>query len=348
MKNILYSKNIDSRVNFVRSIFRKKQKEGVNKIFYLLPKKFISDVSERLSEAEFIPFEDVTKSNYLFNNASDNTLLVLDRPSRYKNITSNVFVRLSRIASKYEHKAMVDIVPFTTDIQYLYCPLAFIDRGILGYQHWYSFRENNYELNSAGEETLAHDYFLLAEKMKDHIEIDYDNFFSNDIEIIDVILTKKEQSEYKKLRDKLFEENTSASPIITKLADWTNVTESKYNGLQELLDKLEGNTVVYTNLTSHNRRLRKRFKKYNISIKSYYDTNGDEDQYDNVILFEVPIVKNYLFLDVIANIRSDCKVYIFCADTTVDKYLYKKMSEEYTQLNEFTKVLYEVVNNEGC
>jgi len=344
LKVIFYSKSVDARTAFVRHVFEHKRAVGVERIFYLVPRKFMKDIATRLPEATLFAYEDVTKSNDLFNLADDRTLLVFDRASRYKNITSNTFVRLSRIAAKYQHKAMVDIVPFTSGIEYLYSPLAFIDRQILGYQHWYSFRENNWELTPDGRRVRAHDYRWLATKVAKAADIDYEDFLGNQVEIVDCPLTREEAVEYKALRDRLFEENKSASPIITTLADWTNIRESRYAVLKHLLDQFIGRTVIYTNLAGHNRRLKKRFN--DVDVRSFYDTNGGEDQYDQVILFEVPIVRGYLFLDVIANVRPDCRIYVFRSDTTVDKYLFKKMFDEYTAINEFTRALFEEVQKQ--
>jgi len=339
MKRVMYSKSADARAEFVRDAFNNLTLENLR---YLAPKKFIPDLAPRFPGASFYAFEDVVKSNDLFNIADNKTLLVFDRASRYKNITSAVFGRLSRLATKYEYKVLVDIVPFTVGVQFLYCPLAFIDRAILGYQHWYCFRENNLEITENGEQARAHDYTLLAQKLKRHVSIDYADFFSNRIHVIDCPLSIGEKAGYQTLRDRLFAENCTASPIITTLADWTNVTESRYTILKELLSAVTGETIVYTNLASHNRRLSNLFK--NVTVKSFYDTNGDEHEFDNVILFELPIVKNYLFLDVISNVKPECQIYIFKSNTTVDKYLHKKMSEEYMGINQFTKILYEVVN----
>ncbi len=341
MKRIMYSKSVDARTSFIRSVFD--QFAGVvDKIVYLAPKKFMADITARISGATLYPYEDVVKSNDIFNAADNRTLLVFDRPSRYKSITSNVFIRLSRAAAKYEYKCMVDIVPFTTGVEYLYCPLAFVDRGILGYQHWYSYRENNLEMTDTGEQVRAHDYNILAAKLAPHADIDYADFLGNQVHTIDCPMDRQEKAKYQTLRDRLFEENRTASPIITTLADWTNIRPSRYAVLQDLLSDLPGKTIIYTNLAGHNRRLKKAVK--GVDVKSFYDTNGGEEQYDNVILFETPIVKNYLFLDVIANIKPDCPVYIFRSNVTVDKYLYKKMNDEYMAINDFVKVLYKVVN----
>lgn len=342
MKRILYSKSADARAAFIRRVF---EASSAERMFYLAPKKFMSDIAGRLPEARLFAYEDVTKSNDLFNEADARTLLVFDRPARYKNITSNTFVRLSRIAAKYQHKAMVDIVPFTTGIEFLYSPLAFIDRDILGYQHWYSFRENNWEMTPTGERVRAHDFAWLAKKVARAADIDYDDFLGNQVEIIDCPLTRDEAAEYKALRDRLFEENKTAGPIITTLADWTNIRESRYAVLERLLNETPGRSIIYTNLAGHNRRLKKRFP--GIDVRSFYDTNGGEDQYDQVILFEAPIVKGYLFLDVIANVRPDCRVIVFRSDTTVDRYLFKKMFDEYDSINRFTRLLYQEVRHAG-
>lgn len=308
-------------------------------MFYLIPKKFMEDMSYRLPEARLFTYEDVTKSNDLFNEANEETLLVFDRSARYKMITNNTFVRLSRIASQYKHKVMIDIVPFTSGVEYLYSPLAFIDRGILGYQHWYSYRENNWE-QQGNNRVRAHDFDLLAAKLAEHADIDYADFLGNQVVTVDCSMTKFEAAEYKQLRDRMFEENKTASPIITTLADWTNIRESRYAALGSLLTR-PGNTAVYTNLAGHNKRLQKRFP--GVNAKSFYDTNGDEGQYDRVILFETPIVRGYLFLDVIANVRPDCEIYIFRSDSTVDRMLYKRVFEEYNQINALASALYREV-----
>lgn len=341
MKKILYSKDLAARCRFVETRARR-----FRRVVYLAPKKFIASIQAVLDlpDAVFIAYEDVIKSNEAFALASNDTLLVYDRPARYKNITSGVFVRLSRIGAQYKNKCMVDIVPFTEDIKYLYCPLAFIDRGILQYQHWYAYRENNYEM-VGDKQVLAHDYDLLAHKMAPYCDMDYAQFTGNDMTVMRPTATKEELADYASLREELFQTKNSGGPIVTALADRTNIFETRYAMLGELLARLPGKTVIYTNLSGHNRRLKKRFS--GVEIKSFYDANGAESEFDHVILFEVPIVKGYLFLDILANVRSDCQLYVFNANTPVDKYLFKKMSTEFQQLNAFTRTLSEHIRKGG-
>jgi hypothetical protein len=343
MKPLFYSRSAETRSAFVRAFAE--CHPDAHKMVYLAPKKFLSDAQRRFAiAATFLAYEDLTKSNAIFNLADSETLLVFDRPSRYKNITTDTWVRLSRAAERYQKKILVDIVPFTADIQYLYCPLALISRSILGYQHWYSFRENNSEQLADGSIVQAHDYKYLAQKLAPYCMIDYADFLGNAIQVVDCPLTSQEKRDYQELRDRLFTEaqlaeKKSASPIITQLADWTNVRQSRYTRLRDLLLQQNGRTVIYTNLAGHNRRLKKIFPSS--EVKSFYDANGEEDQYDTVILFELPITKSFLFLDVIANVRPDSRIFLFKSDTTVDKLLYNHMATEYQSVNDFSRCLYE-------
>lgn len=348
MKPILYSTSPDARAAFVRAHWadlREKMAsvgpdEVIRHVVYLVPRKFLADAQARLSdmpEAYFLAYEDLTKSNEVFNRANGATLLVLDRPSRYKNITTDTFVRLSRAAALYQHKILVDIVPFTAEVQYLYCPLALINRGILGYQHWYSFRENNLEMLADGTQVRAHTPALLAAKMAPHAAMDDTALLNVAWETIHCPLDMTERADYQALRDRLFATNTSASPIITTLADWTHIRPSRYAQLQALLATHSGAVVVYTNLASHNRRLAKILP--GVQVKSFYDTNGDEEKYDLVVLFELPITKSYLFLDVLANVRPGCRIVVFRDETTVATLLYKRLSEECMGIHDLTQAL---------
>lgn len=342
MKPILYSKSAEVRARFV-SHHIGSLGGGIARVVYLVPRKFLHDVRQRHIydangwEMHFLAYEDITKSNEVFNLADDRALLVLDRASRHKTINTDTFVRLSRAANQYQHKILVDIVPFVSDVQYLYCPLALIDRGILNYQHWYSFRENNLELLEDGTQIRAFDYPLLARKLAPAVELDYDAFLARPWDIVDCPLTPAERNDYQALRDQLFAANTTASPIITTLADWTNIRPTRYAQLQEILASITGRAVVYTNLASHNRRLGKVIP--GIEVKSFYDANGAEGQYDAIILFELPIARSYLFLDVLANIRPDCRVILLRSDTTVETLLYKRLEGEIMGINQFSKVL---------
>lgn len=334
-----YAKKRYEKAEFINRIIQyKKEKDIIDQVVYFCPKKFISDVERTLKHKTYIfAYEDIQKNNQPFTVASDRSLLVLDDCSRYKNILSYVFARLAKLALYYKQKVLLDIMPFTVDIQYLYIPWSYLDRSILGHQHYYAFRENYLETTADGNLIRGHDYNHLANKIKTYSAIAYGSFFENEISVINSQLTREEKNEYQTYRDKLFAEKSNPQPIITRLADFTNMCESRYQKLESLINQFTSKTIVYTNIKSHNGTLKKRFK--GLDVRTYYDTNGDEASASNIVLFEVPIVKNYLFLDIIANLNPDCKVWIFTSDAPVDKYLFKKMNDEYTKINEFTRIL---------
>lgn len=347
-RSICYSPSAETRANFVCAA-RTRLGDAIDRVVYLAPRKFLDDARARLpvpgTEVRFLAYEDVTKSNDLLNAAHDSALLVLDRPSRYKVITTETFVRLSRASALYQHKLLVDILPFTSDLSFLYCPLALLDRGILGYQHWYSFRENNLEMLPDGRQMRAHDVSHLARKLAPHAYLEGMDYLARGWQTISCPLEASERQEYQALRDDLFATHSSGGPIVTALADWTNIRPSRYARLREVLAEAGGQAVVYTNLAGHNRRLSKALP--GVEVKSFYDTNGDEGRYDLVVLFELPIVKSYLFFDVLANVRPDCRVILFRGDTTVDTLLYSRLEHEWRQCDAFVQALQALVAESG-
>jgi len=326
----------------------KKQKLIIEKakdktIVYFCPKKQAGQIELPDNSYTFF-YEDIEKTNKPYDLANENSILILDNCARYKNIQTRTFLRLSRLASGFENKLIVDIVPFTTGIEYLYVPWAYLSRTVLEHQHWYAFRENNPERLKNGDIVDGHDFKLLASKISKYCDIEYSQFFENEMHVVDCPMENEEKSGYLKVREGLFQKYNSYQPVITRLADYTNMVESRYSKLDEIISNFTGKTIIYTNIKSHNAPLKKRFK---LPILTYYDNNGEERDADNIVLFEVPIVKSYLFLDVLANIPKHCKVWIFTSqDSTADKLLYKKMTDEFNAVNDFTKELWRCKNGQ--
>jgi len=294
-----------------------------------------------LPEARFWAYEDLNTTNDPFNDASPRTLLALDRSARYKNILTTMFHRLSKLSLLYTHKLLTDIVPFTSDVQFLYVPLSYLHRRILGHQHWYAFRENYRERTANGGLVEGHDYALLAGKLAPYAAIAYRRFLPP-VETVSCTLAPTEDVGYQEIREQLFARHRSAGPIITRLADWVNTRESRYAALAALLPRIEGRAIVYTNITSHNAPLRRRFP--GLEVRTYYEANGDEETAAHVILFEVPIVKSYLFLDVLAELDTACRVHIFASGAPVDRHLNGKMAGEYQAVDRFCGHLWEATH----
>ena len=317
------------RLFYVKTLEKKKEiieqkKKEYNHIVYLLPKKFYDELKGSLENVEVHFYEDISKSNDLINYAREESLLILDSQARYKN------------------KIIIDSVPFASEIEFLYVPLSYIDRNILGYQHYYSFRENNSEVYQ-GKQWRSHDFELNAKKMSGIAYQEYQSFLDGiEIKTHEVALTQEEKDGYEKKKEDCFKKYDRFNPIVTALSDYSNMRESVYEKIGEVLQNINGEAVLYTNIKTHNKYLKKRFP--NVNVRTFYDVNGDEQNYKNIILCEVPIARAYLFTDVLSRLNVETTVHIIKPNVPAIKLLYNRMNTEYTQLDEFTKILRREIN----
>ena len=292
-------------------------------------------------EANLFPYEGLRNTNKPYTMATENTLLILENVARYKSVSSYIFKRLEKLSTYCKQKFLIDIIPFSTEIKYLYLPWSYLDRSVIGHQHFYAFRENNFEQTESGRTVRSHNFGHLASKLAPHTIIDYEKFFTQEKELVEYKLNEEEREGYQEKKEKLFKEYNNPQPIITRLADYTNTRQSGYQELIKLVQQLGGDTIIYTNLKKHNKKISNLFST--LRVRTYYTANGDEGNADNIILFETPITKGYLFLDVVTNLKPSCKVYIFKSDAKIDGYLYRKMRDEYDALNKFASKLKEAV-----
>lgn len=336
-----YFKELSSKINLINE-----KKKQYKHIVYLMPKKFYDELSDVLEGVEVYFYENLSKTNDPINNARSESLLIIDNSARYKNVGSDKFRRIARISKQYQHKILIDSAPFAGNIEYLYVPLSYIDRNILGYQHYYSFRENNSEMYQ-GKQYRSHDLWLNAQKMANITEMDYSSFLDG-IEVVtkEVALSDSERAGYEDKKQACFKKYNKFNPIVTALCDYSNMQESVYNAIEKLLDEQAGQrNLLYTNIKSHNRILKKRFP--GAEIRTFYDVNSDESDFDNIILCEVPIVKSYLFVDVLSRLKRGTKVWIIKPNTPAIKLVYQRMNDEYTQLDDFTKTLRKEIDDES-
>lgn len=268
------------------------------------------------------------------------TALILDNPSRYPKITSTKVLALERLEKMIEFKAIVDIVPFTLDIQYLYTPYSYLGREILGYAHYYAFRENYHEQDKSGNIRFSHDFDLLVDKISPVTEIDYDRFLCQNRETIDCQSTPEELVQYQSLRDECFSaQEFSPRVVITKLADFAHAFDSRLQTMVNLLRRLKGRTVVYTNLKDYAQRAEKTAKAAGFNIVATSYQIGVQGDFDNCIYLESPIIKSYFLLDAESRLNPECRVFHILGDTTIDRYLYKTLTDEITQIDKFTQEL---------
>lgn len=344
MRAALFTKSPARKAEFVLDFL---DRSGKAIAIYLYPKNRKKELvkPQTSCSVHYFTFEDMTKTDewlQIHSLLGDGTALILDNPSRYPKITSTKVLALIRLEKMVQAKCLVDIVPFTLDIQYLFQPIGYLGRDILGYAHYYAWRENYHEIDDQGRVRQSHDFDLVAEKLQRVAQIDYPQFLCPNRQTIQFGSTAEELQQYSALRDELFAaEEFSPQPTITKLADFAHAFQSRYDALLELLSTLHGSTLLYTNLSDYAKKavaIAKRAGFKNVAGTSYQV--GTDKKFDNVVYVESPIIKSYFLLDAEARLQDDCRVFHLLGDTKVDQYLYGQLVVELTQINEFTQELY--------
>lgn len=345
MRAAFYSKSPAAKTSFFERFLAN---SGPNVAIFVYPKnrkKEITIPSCPGCNVFPVTYEDLTKTReWLHVNSlvGPSTALLLDNPSRYAKITSPKVAALQRLEKGLQIKAISDIVPFTMDVQYLYTPLSLLGRDILGYPHYYAFRENYHERDESGRVRNSHDFDVLAPKVATVGSIDYRQFLvTQPRQIIEHECTVAELAQYTAARDKLFEsEEFSPQVAITKLADLSHAFDSRIEALLDVLSLTQGRTVVYCNLSSYAKKAQSAAKKAghkNVLATSYQV--GASGDFDNCIYLESPIVKGYFLLDAESRLPQHCQVYHIVGSAKVDRYLFGLSQHETTQINEFTKEL---------
>ena len=328
-----FSKNLTAKQEFI-AVFTEKRHDI---LFYICPAK---NRCYAPPKSIIINYEDLTKrETWLRINAlvSDDTLIILENPSRYAKISSEKVRYLRRLLQPLRFKAIIDIVPFTEDIQYLYTPYAYLDRSILGYAHYYAFRENYSELQEDGSILTAHDPLNLARKTLDWTYIDYSAFLLPNRNIVSCPVTQEEHEAYQTKRTELFSREKNPLRIVTRLADLVHSFESRTARLLTLLSELHGKIAVFTNLTSYKTRAQQAAAGIaHAHFGSYANHHIRLDDCEHMIYLESPIVKPYLLMDIEAALPDNCQVWHFLGDTKVDHYLHSKLIRELTQINDLT------------
>lgn len=348
MRAALLSKNYGDRAEFVADFL---QRSGRSIAIYLYPKNRKKELIKPTTSASvhYFTYEDMTKTEEwlrIHSLLGDNTALVLDNPSRYPKITSTKVLSLIRLEKMVNAKVLVDIVPFTLDIQYLFQPVSYLGRDLLGYAHYYAWRENYCEIDQHGRAKAAHDFELIAEKLREVYRIRYPHFLCPNRSVVQFGSTAEELKRYAALRDELFAaEEFSPQPAITRLADLVHAFQSRYDALLNLLSRLSGTTLLYANLSNYAKKAEAIARRAGFTkVKGTSYQVGSTERFDNIVYLESPIVKSYFLLDAESRLTDDCQVFHLVGDTKVEQYLWGQLEHELTQINEFTKELYRVTH----
>lgn len=338
MITALYSKDQAEKNAFIRDFAA----GSAGPVIHVHPKN-MAHKSVKLPGVYSTTYETVTeRDTWLHVNSliGPNTTLIFENPSRYPKATTPKSRALRRLSMQVTRKAIVDIVPFTVGIKYLYTPLSYLSRSILGYAHNYAFLENYQELGEDGVIRSAHDYDVLAAKMKAVCKISYDAFLCPNRTVVHCPVTPAEHEAYAVRRAELFTKETNPGRIVTRLADTVHAFDSRLAMLLELLSELDGDTTVYTNLASYAKRAESAAKRAGftrVMVTSYQ--LGAKQPTQNTVYLESPIVNSYYLLDAEAMLQDGCNVYHFLGDTKVDVYLYNQIDHELSQIDGLTKEL---------
>jgi len=345
MRAAMFSKSKSEKQQFVADFVRRSRAASA---IYVYPKNRAKEKIEIVG-ALSVPFEDVTKrANWLRVNAlaGPHTALILENPSRYPKITSEKFRHLYRLAMQVGHRALVDIVPFTLDVQYLYTPFCYLGRDILGYSHYYAFRENYYEKGEDGIVRSAHDLDVLAAKIASVSDVTYDAFLCRDRATVKCPMTDAEQDEYAARKAELFTKYKSPRKIITRLADAAHAFQSRTDALLALLSELRGHTVIYANLGTYAKKARAAARNAGVDNGATFTSYqaGVIGEFDNCIYLESPIVKSYFLLDAESRLPNHCRVFHFLSDAKVDVYLHGELDHELRQIDGLAQELHKLKN----
>lgn len=276
------------------------------------------------------------------------TAVVLENPSRYPRVSSEKVRHLRRLTMQAAHVLLVDVVPFTLSVEYLYTPMAYLGREILGYAHYYAFRENYHEKGPDGAVRRAHDFDVLAAKVAPHLEIDYPRFLAPCRHTLRVESTGEERAAYAAKRQQLFDADMPGPKVVTRLADLAHAFESRLEAALGLVAGLEGRSggkvLVLTNLASYAAAFAARARARGLRrvVCASYASARPVEGVTSCVYLEAPIVKSYLLLDVESRLPEGCEVWHVRGDTKVDAYLHGLLESELAAIDGFTKELYRV------
>lgn len=311
--------------------------------FYVCPKERIP-MLRPFFQCPIIAVEDLTKTpTWLWCNEAVNerSVLIYDRVSRYYRVSSEIARRLEKLAEAARHVYLVDIVPFCEDIQYLYMPWRYVNRSILGYAHYYAFRENYAEMQTDGTIVRCHDHGHLSRKLAPYCRVDRSSALVAQRQRADVSSSTLEQKDYQDLRNQLFEIQTTPQPIITRLADYSHATDSRRSFVCEIAGSFSGRIALVCNLSTYASWYRSRLTDSRIVCCTYSKPDKKLSECDTVIYAEPSIVQSFRFFDIEALLPTSARAIRVHGSLKVDRYLDERLTKEVSQVDAFMKTLWE-------
>lgn len=132
-KNIFafYSLSRSEKVDRVRSFLYDKPSRY---IVYICPKKLLKEIKGYFKGIYFVSYEQLTQKNTwlgLNNRVDSDTVIIIENPSRYRNVSSAKVIYLQKLTRHIKYKLIIDNVPYIEDKQYLYIPYSYLNRSVL-------------------------------------------------------------------------------------------------------------------------------------------------------------------------------------------------------------------------
>ena len=192
---------------------------------------YIDKLVEYKKDLVVVPFEDYNKIEYAsLVEALDLTktvMVIKDLRFMLKRLDE----RLSMMQIKHScyKKIVIDIVPYVVDMWKIYFPYSFFDKTLLGYSHSYAVEAaaRNYEM----DDTLKNPYDTvdIAKRVKGATFINYSKFFTFKLSFKVYKVTHEELAEYERLRDSLFDTESSIKRVLLKLHKYASSLVPGYN-----------------------------------------------------------------------------------------------------------------------
>jgi hypothetical protein len=291
------------------------------------PKKINRKGAARIT----VTYEDVTKDSvWLEINAriSPDMRVAFECPSRYPKITSLKFKFLQRLSFKLSNLDLYDVVPFTLGIEYLYSPFSYLGREILGFPHWYAFREGYSEMQPDGRVINSLSAEALGPKIAKVARFEYSQFSASRAEQVVAQCSQSEIDEYARMKVKAFAEHKTPMPVVTVLADYSHACQSRVDAIVE---SARPGDAVFCNLASFAARLNRLLPK---GAKAYSYAKPPSVAPDRVVIAEPSIANDYQQFD--AEALAESVLYVK-SNLPVDAYLHGRQDAIRHQIDELTR-----------
>lgn len=277
-----------------------------------------------------LSYEDVTKDSVwleLNSRITPDMRVAFECPSRYPKVTSLKVQFLQRLSYRLKNLDVYDVVPFTLGIEYLYTPFSYLGREVLGFPHWYAFREH-YEIMIDGVVMDSLSPEALGGKVAKVAKFGYSQFSAAKVEKYTAQTTQTERDEYRALKAEMFTKHSTPAPVVTALADFSHACQTR----RELIAAIAmPGDAVFCNLQSYATRLQKMLPK---GAKAYSYAKPPQEQQERVVIAEPSIANDYQQFD--AEALSESVVYIK-SDLPVDAYLHGKQDKVRNQIDNLVR-----------